>query len=141
MSAPADSAPAAPPPKKLMEKFVDPKSSAGEHRKAEGPSSSASPAEEDETEQVKSDVSDLYEMAAKRYFTVTFDVIGESGLDHLKMFSTRCSVILKKDKTETLITATGKAANKKLSKNAAAKEMLLLLEQRKIAVTAKESFP
>ena len=80
-------------------------------------------------------------MASKRRFTVTYDVINETGPPHAKVFHTRCSVILKKDGAETLLAATGQSNNKKLSKMEAAKEMLRLLEERKMDVAAKESFP
>jgi len=89
----------------------------------------------------KSEVSDLYEMATKRRFSVTFDVVGEHGPPHAKIYVTRCSVVLKKDGAETLMSATGKANNKKQSKVEAAKEMMKLLDEKKVDVSAKETFP
>ena len=72
----------------------------------------------------------MYEIAAKRGFTIDFDVIGETGPPHSKIFETRCSVILKESGGELPVVATGQATSKKLSKQAAAKEMLLLLTRR-----------
>jgi len=88
-----------------------------------------------------SEVSELYQLAAKRSLQVAFDVIGESGPPHLRNFSTRCTVTQKKGPTETLLAATGKGNNKKASKLAAAKEMLAILDKKKIDVSKKESFP
>ena len=53
----------------------------------------------------------------------------------------RCTVTQKKGPTETLLAATGKGNNKKASKLAAAKEMLAILDKKKIDVSKKESFP
>jgi len=112
------------------------KSSAGESS-----SSTKTSPEETQAESARSEVAELNEMASKRRFTVTYDVVNETGPPHAKVFHTRCSVILKKDGAETLLAAMGNSNNKRLSKMEAAKQMLRLLEERKMDVAAKESFP
>ena len=97
--------------------------------------------DEVESDPARSEVAELHELASKKRFKVTFDVIGESGPPHAKVFVTRCSVVLPKSGEETLLASTGQSNNKKQSKAEAAKEMLRLLEERKGNMTAKETFP
>ena len=86
-------------------------------------------------------MAELHELASKKRFKVTFEIVGESGPPHAKVFVTRCSVVLSHDGEETLLASTGQSGNKKLSKAEAAKEMLRLLDERKGNMAAKETFP
>lgn len=90
---------------------------------------------------VLTEVSELYQLAAKRSLQVSFDVVGESGPPHKRIYSTRCSVVKKKGGTETLLASTGQGNNKRTSKLAAAKAMLAILDEKKLDVSKKESFP
>lgn len=89
----------------------------------------------------KSEIVELYELASKRTFNVTFDLIEESGPSHMRKFVTRCNVISRKGGVETLLVAEGEGSNKRLSKNSAAGQMLEVLKKKSLSVSKIESFP
>ncbi|XP_046335336.1 double-stranded RNA-binding protein Staufen homolog isoform X2 [Haliotis rufescens] len=72
--------------------------------------------EEDDQDQLKSEISLVHEIALKRNLPVDFEVIRESGPPHMKTFVTKCTV------GEFLTEAEGNS--KKLSKKRAAELML-----------------
>ncbi|XP_013794183.1 double-stranded RNA-binding protein Staufen homolog, partial [Limulus polyphemus] len=70
--------------------------------------------------ELKSPISLVHEIALKRGFSVSFEVIRESGPPHMRIFVTRCSV-------GELVTE-GEGNGKKISKRRAAEKMLIELK-------------
>ncbi|XP_058834357.1 double-stranded RNA-binding protein Staufen homolog 2 [Topomyia yanbarensis] len=83
---------------------------------------------DDPNSDLKSPISLVHEMALKRKLTVQFEVHGEKGPPHMKVFTTLCKV--------GNIVTEGEGNGKKLSKKRAAEKMLD--ELRKIAPTSPE---
>ncbi|XP_055619662.1 maternal effect protein staufen isoform X2 [Toxorhynchites rutilus septentrionalis] len=83
---------------------------------------------DDPNSELKSPISLVHEMALKRKLSVQFEVLGEKGPPHMKVFTTLCKV-------GNIITE-GEGNGKKLSKKRAAEKMLE--ELRKLPPTAPE---
>ncbi|XP_058465179.1 double-stranded RNA-binding protein Staufen homolog 2 [Malaya genurostris] len=83
---------------------------------------------DDPNSELKSPISLVHEMALKRKLTVQFEVHGEKGPPHMKVFTTLCKV--------GNIVTEGEGNGKKLSKKRAAEKMLD--ELRKIAPASPE---
>merc|ERR1712136_394724 len=89
----------------------------------------------------KSEISELYELASKRKIIVNFEPAIEGGDKYERTFTTKCTVILKKERNEIMLAATAIATSKKLSKALAAQKMMAILQEKKVDVAAKETFP
>ncbi|XP_055534413.1 maternal effect protein staufen-like [Wyeomyia smithii] len=83
---------------------------------------------DDPNSELKSPISLVHEMALKRKLTVQFEVHGEKGPPHMKVFTTLCKV--------GNIVTEGEGNGKKLSKKRAAEKMLE--ELRKLPPTSPE---
>ncbi|UYV61489.1 STAU1 [Cordylochernes scorpioides] len=70
----------------------------------------------EDSDEVKSPISLVYEVALKRNFSVSFEMLRESGPPHMRTFITRCSV--------GDITTEGEGKGKKISKKRSAEKML-----------------